>query len=258
MRGSVYIPVRHSPGVLASYRRKAADPRGEWVLSGRKDPARTEKVNAMIEHALSFRPDDDVLDIGCGDASLLLKIRPRIKSATGILPTEEEVARLSKIQGVEILKVDATCFSLTRTFSKVIVNNVMHLLGSERRVLAALRCIANSTTPDAHIFVGELPSRRPKMKSYSSALHAIKYASQHKGLGFGARYAAHLMRRPKPLRFVRPTPFYLAIEPSRFSDLCREAGLSIASHRPTHEMLDELPEEIFRFNYILRHSPESR
>ncbi|MBX3514757.1 MAG: hypothetical protein KF750_14325 [Xanthobacteraceae bacterium] len=251
MSRSVFIPVRHSPGVLASYRRKAADPRGEWVLSGRKDPAHTERVNAMIESALSFGPDDDVLDIGCGDASLLQQIRPRIKSATGILPTDEEVKRVFGLDGITIVKGDAADFSLPVKFTKIVANGVLHILGSERALTGALRSIANAAAPGAAIFIGEFPSKRPKPKSYSSALHAIKYAAQQSGIGFAARYAAHLMRRKRAVRFVRPSPFFLAVEPARFAGLCSEAGLSVISYSPTHAALGEPESQISRFNYLL-------
>jgi 2-polyprenyl-3-methyl-5-hydroxy-6-metoxy-1,4-benzoquinol methylase len=70
----------------------ARDPH-DLALRRRKNHEITRRIHQRIVHAVDLRPGDDLVDIGCGDGTLLrIAERIGVHSALGLLATEEEVA----------------------------------------------------------------------------------------------------------------------------------------------------------------------
>ena len=70
----------------------------DLALRGKNKHAVTRQIQARILQEVALRPDDDLLDIGCGDGTLLRMAQAeRIRNATGLLATEEEAALVRKL-----------------------------------------------------------------------------------------------------------------------------------------------------------------
>src|SRR6478672_11005813 len=131
------------------------------ALSGRGDDvASTEFANLRILEALELAPDDDVLDIGCGDGSLLKMAGGRVAKRVGKVPSAEEQSRLQReLPDIEFRVGLAQTLAVgSESFSKIVCNSVLLLLGSEDLVRCALKEIARVARRDGRIWLGEVPA----------------------------------------------------------------------------------------------------
>ena len=103
-------------------------------------------------------PDDLVVDIGCGDASLLRMLNHSTKRV-GIVGTIEEQRRLeSTYPDLSIKAGEMQCLPLeSGVASKIVCNGVLLYLQSESEVRAALCEIKRIARSDALILLGEIP-----------------------------------------------------------------------------------------------------
>ncbi|HEY1657925.1 MAG TPA: hypothetical protein VGG14_06240, partial [Candidatus Sulfotelmatobacter sp.] len=77
--------------------RHARDPH-DLALRGRDKKETTRRVHERIVEAVSLHAEDDLVDIGCGDGTLLRMAQcAGVRSATGLLATEDEVAVLQRV-----------------------------------------------------------------------------------------------------------------------------------------------------------------
>jgi ubiquinone/menaquinone biosynthesis C-methylase UbiE len=134
------------------------------ALSGRKGKERTEAINETIIRIIDPAAGDTVLDIGCGDASLLEAISPRIRAGTGVVPTEEEHALLvekRKLHNVDFKVALSNALPLPDdSFDIVIFNGVILVLGSLAEAEASIAEIARVAKPGAKIWMGEVVARK--------------------------------------------------------------------------------------------------
>src|ERR1700683_4668428 len=72
--------------------KRARDPH-DLALRGRDKHALTQRIHRQIVEAVDLGADDDLVDIGCGDGTLLRMAQEAgARSALGLLATDEEVA----------------------------------------------------------------------------------------------------------------------------------------------------------------------
>jgi hypothetical protein len=151
------MPVFRVENYLDAYRLRAQS-EDIHELAGRPDKkALTEFVNRQVLDAIQAGSDDFLVDIGCGDASLL-----RMATAskrTGIVSTVEEQQRLqSTFPGLFFIASTAQLLPADLGgASKVVCNGTLFLLPTENDVEAALREMARIACPGATIWVGEIP-----------------------------------------------------------------------------------------------------
>ncbi len=129
-------------------------------LAARPDKqAVTEFVNRRILESLELEPEDVLVDIGCGDASLLRMAEGRAAKSVGIVATVEEKRRLeSTFPGLSFVASTAQKLPLESGIaSRVVCNAMLLYLPSERDVPAALREMSRIARPGAMIWVGEMP-----------------------------------------------------------------------------------------------------
>jgi SAM-dependent methyltransferase len=156
------MPIHRVDNFIDAYRVRAAAP-DLHALSGRGTQHHlTAYVNAEICRHLRFEAGDVVVDVGCGDGSLLASISGGIRQGIGVAPTREEVSRLRR----EHAGRENLCFVVGRAeslplrsgiASKVVCNGVLLLLDdldALRRAVSELRRVAG---PDARVFIGEVP-----------------------------------------------------------------------------------------------------
>lgn len=156
----------------------------------------TKFINQEIAQALHFKKSDCVVDVGCGDGSLLLNYAAEMGEGIGIVPTEEELERLKKEnfpnatisfrQGLAQLTDVPTAWA-----DKVICNGVLLLLENEVEVKKALAEIRRIAKTDALIWVGEMPSQDERahlnVHHGNSVIKWLWWIRQHQGWkSFGA------------------------------------------------------------------------
>ena len=132
-------------------------------LSGRTHRSDiTQFVNSEIASKMEIESGDIVVDIGCGDGTLMQLLEMKGASGFGILPTSDEVERVQarfSEPGTEIRieKGLATNTNLPSNMAnKVVCNGVFNLLGAND-VDLALKEIARISKNNALIYIGEVP-----------------------------------------------------------------------------------------------------
>src|SRR5450755_1474469 len=121
------MPVLRIDNYSDAYRIRAgcADPH-ELAARPDKKPL-TEFVNRRILEALDLKPDDVLVDIGCGDASLLRMAEGRAAVRMGIVVSAEEKVRLeSSFLGCRFIASQAQQLTLeSEIASKVVCNTTL-------------------------------------------------------------------------------------------------------------------------------------
>jgi ubiquinone/menaquinone biosynthesis C-methylase UbiE len=152
------MPVLRINNYIDAYRIRA-DREDLHELAARPNKkAVTEFVNRRILEALDLMPEDVLVDIGCGDASLLRMVDGRATKSVGIVATVEEKLRLeSSFPDLYFVASNARDLALeSGSASKVVCNTTLAYLPSESDVLAALREMSRISRPGATIWVGEI------------------------------------------------------------------------------------------------------
>jgi SAM-dependent methyltransferase len=216
------------------YRATAADPH---EMSGRgRQRALTEWVNAEIGRHLTFGRDDVVLDVGCGDGSLLASVSVAIREGVGIAPTREEVARLAEVHAARrnlqfrVGRVESLDIEKSR-YTKIICNGVFILLDDRAAVERALDALLDAAAPGGRVWLGEVPDRDEAATARAAYGDSLVrwwwYSTRKQGLRAGARVVFTIGRalltreplivQPKRCNFVPPDEMkaLLAVRPCR-------------------------------------------
>lgn len=143
-------------------------------LTGRTGrPDLTQFVIDNIIAKFTFKKEDVVVDIGCGDGLLLKKasnagVNGRFGRLVGILPTLEEVLRVKKHMmedvssrtmgiSIELGLLDNLSNIPDQYSDKTISNSTIHILQTESTVNKAILEMKRITKRGGHIFFGEVP-----------------------------------------------------------------------------------------------------
>jgi ubiquinone/menaquinone biosynthesis C-methylase UbiE len=165
------MTIYHAKNSIDAYRMRALSG-AVYELSGRPVQSVTNAISSHICEKLSLCESDVLVDIGCGDGSLLIAaqksgVNPWVGRLVGILPSREEVEKLTQyliecslIQGACIVQGLSNTTSLSDQFAnKVVSNGVFLLLDNEAMVDQSLIEMHRITKPGGLIFIGELPER---------------------------------------------------------------------------------------------------
>jgi ubiquinone/menaquinone biosynthesis C-methylase UbiE len=118
-------------------------------------------VHERIVEAVELHSGDDLVDIGCGDGTLLrMAQRVGVRSAIGLLATDEEVAVLRRF-GLEARQALTDQLPLPDECASVVVCNNVLLVVPREKIPASLREIHRVAKPGARIFLGEIPFVKP-------------------------------------------------------------------------------------------------
>jgi ubiquinone/menaquinone biosynthesis C-methylase UbiE len=218
-----------------------------------------EYVNSRILSRLQPKPDDVLLDIGCGDGSLLHTAN--VATRIGVVPTPEEQQRLQVLYPhIQFLVGLAQSLPLkSGTASKIVCNGVLLLLGSKVSVFSALNEIARLAQPAAVIWLGEIPEvdEFEKFNVYRGTSVVGMLAHQLRGNGFRV-FLSYLRSAVNRSLQLDSTQFFFA-PPEEFIPMVESAGLKVVDHFK-HRRLNNAGKEMespYRWNYIVTKSQHS-
>jgi ubiquinone/menaquinone biosynthesis C-methylase UbiE len=209
--------------------------RHDLALRGRNKQAVTKLIHDRIVEAVGLQAGDDLVDIGCGDGTLLaMAERLGTNNAIGLLATEEEVAVLRR-SGLNVKQGFSDRLPIADQSASVVVCNNVLLVVPREKIPASLREIHRIAKPDARIFVGEIPFvPNPALDPrFETRRETLSYLYRTYGLRtwFGMlRKMAYwtLTGKPPILRDGTAISFYAS--PEEFIAMAEIAGLRLVRY----------------------------
>lgn len=240
------MPIINAKNHIEVYRAKA---RAKDIseLSGRcRGRNLTLYINEQIKAALDLSAADVLVDIGCGDGSLLRDTHTLLERAYGIVPTADERLRLTQaysLHNIAFVEGLAQKIPLADALAtKIVCNGVLILLDSVTEVNQALREISRIAAPDALIWIGELPELdefSTANKTYGdSIIKWLFFVLRRQGLaGFANALSAIARSLLTAEPFIIQPKKHFIINPQEFIGLAERHGLRLVTHG-RHKELD--------------------
>ncbi len=224
----------------------------DLALRGRGQERVTRLVCERIAREVELCGNDDLVDIGCGDGTLLrLAARAGVHSALGLQATEEEAALL-RAMGLPVRQGFSDKLPVQTASASVVVCNNVLLIIPRVKVEATLLEISRIAKPGARVFLGEIPTMpgREAEPQFATEWEALAYSYQKYGLRSWAGLLRRMARskflgRPLVIHDCRSITFYA--EADEFIALAERVGLSLVRHGQ-HEYASH------RNNYLFRKS----
>lgn len=154
-----YSKITHSDDYVEYCRETAKHVRTlhDLALRGRNKEEITKQIQARIVEEVGLRSDDDLVDIGCGDGTLLgMAEHLGVRNAIGLLATDEEVAVLRR-SGFAVKQGLTHRLPISDGSASVVVCNSVLLVVPREKIPASLAEIYRIAKPGARIFLGEIP-----------------------------------------------------------------------------------------------------
>ena len=244
------LPLRRLRGVCRETARNLRDVH-DLALRGKDKQALTRRIQEKILREIELRADDDLIDIGCGDGTLLRLARERgLHSAAGFLATEEE-ATVVRGLGLQVRQGFTDKLPLADNFASVVICNNVLLVVPREKIRASLQEIHRVARPEARIFIGEIPVEPgpPPEPEFPTARETLAYLYRKHGvrawLGMlGRMICWTLTGRPMVIRGGSTVAFYA--QPPDFVAVAEAAGLTLVRTWPH----DDWPAN--RYNYLFR------
>lgn len=202
----------------------------DLALRGRDNEQITRTIHERIAEVVALRADDELVDIGCGDGTMLQIARQRgVSSAIGLLATDEEVA-LVRRNGLDVRQGLSDHLPLPDACASVVVCNGVLLIVPRERIEASLAEIARIARPGARVFLGEIPFLKlsdptPQFRSASELLrHLYRKQGLRAWLGMVRRMAWwRVTGQPFVVRSGTAHSFFAS--PNEFVAMAAAAGL---------------------------------
>jgi ubiquinone/menaquinone biosynthesis C-methylase UbiE len=223
----------------------------DLALRGKDKQPVTRRIQERILREVELRPDDDVLDIGCGDGTLLRMAQEQgVHAATGLLATEEEAAIVRGL-GLPVRQGLTDQLPLPDESASVVVCNSVLLVVPREKIPGSLREIYRVGKPGARIYIGEIPLEPgpPPEPEFATARETLDYIYRKLGL----RAWLGMLRRmlywkltgqPMVIRGGSRIAFWA--QPAEFVRMAENAGLKLVRSWPH----DDWPAN--RYNYLFR------
>jgi len=227
----------------------ASDPH-DLALRGRDKKEITRLIHERIAEAVDLHPGDDLVDIGCGEGTLL-RIAQRVgtRTAVGLLATDEEVAVLRRV-GLQTRQALTDHLPLPDECASVVVCNNVLLVVPREKIPASLREIRRIAKPGARIFLGEIPfmEQHDPTPHFTTRRETLSYLYREHGLrpwfGMLRRMTWWALRgEPAILRPGTAVSFHSA--PAEFIAMAQDAGLEFVRYWQHDDPND-------RNNYLFR------
>jgi len=227
----------------------ARDPH-DLALRGRKNHEITQRIHQRIVDAVDLRHGDDLVDIGCGDGTLLrMAENIGVHSALGLLATEEEVNVLRRF-GLNARQGFTDHLPVADHSASVVVCNNVLLVVPRENIPASLQEIHRIARPGARIFLGEIPFVETKdpTPQFTTRKELLSHLYRNRGLRtwFGMARRMAWWQITGAAAVVRPgtaVSFWAPAE--EFIEMAESAGLRFVE-RWQHDFPDT------RNNYLFR------
>jgi ubiquinone/menaquinone biosynthesis C-methylase UbiE len=225
-------------------------------FSGRgSDQILTGLINGRALEELAIKPHDRLVDIGCGDGTLLRSaLQSGVSSAVGTSGTEKEANALRAL-GLDVSHAytDSLPFP-DQCASAVVCNGVLHIV-PKQKIPASLREIARIAEPNARIWIGEIPRfREPaSLRSFETVPEMLWWLLRKRGLRTFLGMCRRLLTGAQRGPVLRTAQAFWA-EPEYFIHMAAQAGLKVERHSP-HQTLDAQRQPSIspsRHDYLLR------
>jgi hypothetical protein len=253
------MPVLRINNYVDAYRIRASSEDLHELAARPNRKAVTEFVNRRILEALDVATDDVLVDIGCGDASLLRMASGFAARSVGVVATVEEKLRLeSSFPDLCFIASHAQELALeSDSASKIVCNTTLLYLPSESEVRSALREMSRVAQPGATIWVGEIPEideyehygmyRGKSMTAY--LWHLLRHNGVRSFLGMMRRWLK-AVTGSEQIVLNSAGMFYAG--PQKMISLAKSSGLLLKTYF-RHQELDSEGRVVnsqFRYNYI--------
>ncbi len=205
---------------------------------------------------IDFQPGQRVLDIGCGDASLLSEI-PFVASRVGTVITAEELERLKSAPHLDGIEFRIASFDdleeVPGPFDRIVVNSCFHFTATTGNARRALAGIAERLAPGGQLWLGELFSKKYN-REFHSKFKAVRHVFRQLGPCYAIAFIGHLYRRRhRAERFIFPSERVWYVSPEQVGQMGKEVGLDVAGLWSCQEMTgDAVYARQDRFSVLLR------
>ncbi len=207
----------------------------DLALRGRGKKAITKLIHERIIEAVTLGSGDDVVDIGCGDGTLLrMAERAGARSAIGLVATDEEARVLCQL-GFNVVQGFTDQLPIGDKSASVVVCNSVLLVVPREKIPASLIEIHRIAKPGARIFLGEIPfvqtpDPSPKSASRRETLsHLYRNNGMRTWFGMLRRMAYwQIMGKPAVIRSGTAVSFYASAP--EFIALAQAAGLQLVRY----------------------------
>jgi SAM-dependent methyltransferase len=227
----------------------ARDPH-DLALRGGKAHEITKGTYESIAEVTNLGEEDDLLDIGCGDGTLLRIARDiGTRSAIGLLAIEDEVSLLRRFN-LNAKQGLTRKLPLPDCAASVVVCNNVFLIVPREEILPSLREIYRVSKPGARVFLGEIPFTAPHDPTPHFTTHAelLSHLYHHNGvrtwLGMVRRMAWWKITGAAPVIYPGTAVSFWA-PADEFIAMARSAGLQRVRYWQ-HEYINT------RNNYLFR------
>lgn len=212
----------------------ARDPH-DLALRGRHKKDVTKLVHQQIAEAVDLHSGDDLVDIGCGDGTMLrIAEAAGANSAIGFLATTEEVAVLHRV-GLNARQALTSQLPLPDASASVVVCNNVLLVVPREEIPASLREIRRIAKAGARIFLGEIPAAAQEDPTPQFTTREELLSHLYRKYGFRTWFG--MVRRMAYQRLTGQPPVVnsgTAISfwapPEEFIGMAEAAGLRLVRH----------------------------
>jgi len=221
----------------------------DLALRGNHKQEITRRIQERILQEIELCPADDIVDIGCGDGTLLQMAQARgLRSAIGLLATEEEAAIVRRL-GLQVQQGFTDQLPLSDESASVVICNNVLLVVPREKIPASLREMYRVAKPEARVFIGEIPLEpgpAPEPEFESAGATLVYLYRTH-----GVRTCLGMLRRmmywkltgqPMIIRGGSTITFYA--QPQEFIAMAETAGLRILRSWPHQDWPAN------RYNYL--------
>jgi SAM-dependent methyltransferase len=203
-------------------------------MTGRGSQTLTLTVSQNLLGYMGAVPDGTILDVGCGDGTLISLLKG---DRIGVSPSTEEIEQLRSLwPNVSFEVALAQTLPLRdASISVLVCNGVLLALETEEEVCKALAEFARVCRANAAVFLGEIPVEPVRSQyrhdSVPIWLWTLLTRSGPKNFLAGVRDVARATFTDTPLLFYPERWFYCPRE--KFISLAGEYGLCLTRDRVT-------------------------
>jgi SAM-dependent methyltransferase len=204
----------------------------DLALRGRDKKGTTRVVHERIAEVVELSSDDELVDVGCGDGTLLRMARDLgVSKATGILPTEEEVSLLRKA-GLAVQRGFTDSLPLPDGIASIVVCNCVLLVVPREKIPQSFRELARIAKRGGRVYIGEIPSAQPNDPTppFNSRWELLSHLYHKRGLRTWMGMARRMIwwRLTGQAEVIRPgTAVSFFAPPEEVIELARSAGLEL-------------------------------